>query len=282
MIATAKSGHAGIYRCMNKSDIIQGDCLEILPTLTAHSFDVVVTSCPYNLGIDYKTYKDNLPYEDYLDWTDRWLALVARVLTHDGSLFVNVADLPRNLNLSSDLAHLAQRHLTLQNKIMWCKSVHVKGRTHGHHRPTTSPRYLDVTHEHIFHLTHKGAVPLDRHGEGVGVPYTDKANETRYKHRNKLRCPGSVWFVPQPTITGGMRDKHPATFPVKLAEKCIRLHGVREGMKVLDPFGGIGSTGVACKSIGVDCTLIEIDPEYCEVARRRIEAASAKVQMMMF
>lgn len=259
----------------------QGDCVGVMASLSDDSIDVCVCSPPYNLGVPYTSYDDDRPYADYLAWTETWVQEVARVLHQDGSVFVIVADLPRNPHLSSDVVRIAQdAGFVTQNKIVWVKSVHVKGRTHGHLRPTTSPRYLDVTHEHVLHLTKRGDVPIDRHAEGVGVPYADKSNETRYKHRNKLRCPGSVWYVPQPTRNG--RARHPAAFPVKLAEKCLRLHGVREGLKVLDPFGGSGTVGVAAKRCGCDCTLIELDPGYCEHARRRVEAASDLVQRVMF
>lgn len=262
-------------------DVIQGDCTQILATMPAASFDCVVCSPPYNLGVAYNSYADDLPYSDYLAWTHSWLAQVSRVLHQEGSVFVVVADLPRNLHLSSDLTRIAEEnHLVLQNKIVWVKSIHVKGRTHGHHRPTTSPRYLDVTHEQVLHFTRRGDVKLDRHAEGVGVPYSDPANETRYKHRNTLRCPGTTWYLPHTTRQG--RGRHPATFPAALAEKCIRLHGVREGLKVLDPFGGSGTVGLACKRLGVHCTLIEIDEGYCSLARRRVEACSDKVQRVMF
>ena len=264
-------------------DLHQGDCLAVMPRMPARSYDVVVTSPPYNLKIKYGTYRDNLPYKDYLSWTDRWVREAARVLDDDGSLFVVVADLPRNLNLSDDVSRVARRHLVLQNRIVWVKSIHVRGRTHGHHRPTTSPRYLDVTHETILHFTRRGDVPLDRHAEGVGVPYTDPRNETRYKHRNKLRCAGTPWHIPSKTICGGRGSwGHPATFPVGVPSRCIRLHGLRPHLRVLDPFAGVGSTGVAAKRLDVECTLIELDEEYCEVARQRIAAASDKAQAMMF
>ena len=260
-----------------------GDCLEVLPTLEQGTFDCVLTSPPYNLKINYGTYKDNLPYEKYLEWCGRWLSECKRVLRPEGSLFLVAADLPRNLHLTSDLTQVAKSvGYTLQNRVIWAKSVAVQGKTYGHHRPTTSPRYLDVTHETILHLSHDGGVNLDRHAEGVGVPYADPRNAFRNQHDRTTRCPGSIWFIPQPTITGGSRSKHPATFPVSLALRCLRLHGVGPDSAVLDPFGGTGTTACAAKRLGAACISIELDPRWADYADRRVAAYQEKHQGTLF
>ena len=53
-----------------------GDCLDVLPALPPPSVGVVVTSPPYNLGIKYRSYQDDMPRTEYLNWTDRWLRAV--------------------------------------------------------------------------------------------------------------------------------------------------------------------------------------------------------------
>jgi site-specific DNA-methyltransferase (adenine-specific) len=62
----------------------QADCLEVFRQLQECSIDVIVTSPPYNLGIQYNQYQDTLSRTAYLDWTDRWVAEAARVLRADG------------------------------------------------------------------------------------------------------------------------------------------------------------------------------------------------------
>ena len=73
-----------------------GDCLEVLPTLAAGSIDLVVTSPPYNLGINYKTFRDTAPRDEYLAWCRKWAAEIKRVLADDGSFFLNVGAAPAN------------------------------------------------------------------------------------------------------------------------------------------------------------------------------------------
>jgi DNA modification methylase len=79
----------------------------------------------------------------------------------------------------------------------------------------------------------------------------------------------SVWTV----ATKPFKGAHFATFPPALIEPCI-LAGCPEGGTVLDPFGGAGTTGLVATQAGRDAVLCEINPEYVEMARTRIDAAS--------
>jgi len=94
-----------------------GDCTELLPELEAESIDAVVTSPPYNLGIRYRTYDDTIPRTEYLQWTDRWLAAAARVLSPQGSLFLNVGAKPTDPWTAMDVAQAARPHLHLQGNV---------------------------------------------------------------------------------------------------------------------------------------------------------------------
>lgn len=75
----------------------------------------------------------------------------------------------------------------------------------------------------------------------------------------------NVWTI----ATAAFADAHFATFPPKLAEICIKA-GCPEGGHVLDPFGGAGTTGMVADRLQRDATLIELNPEYAEIARKRI------------
>ncbi len=66
------------------------------------------------------------------------------------------------------------------------------------------------------------------------------------------------------------RNHHPTVKPLALMEYLIKLVS-REGSVVLDPFAGSGTTGIACKKLKRNYILIEKEPEYCEIAQKRIE-----------
>jgi site-specific DNA-methyltransferase (adenine-specific) len=263
--------------------LIEGDCLEVLPTFEGASFDLVVTSPPYNLGIDYTSYADDGERGKFISWCLDWSREIRRVMSEDASFFLNLGAAPKNPLLPHQLL-LALTDgpdplFVLQNTFHWIKSITVETRggdqvTAGHFKPINSPRFVTDCHEFVFHLTRTGSVPLDR--RAAGVPYADKSNIGRWSHTGgaDLRCRGNNWFIPYETIRS--RDKqrpHPATFPVAMVEQCIRIHGRGEETRLLDPFLGIGSSAVAGLRQGVESfTGIEIDPGYLDTSRERISA----------
>lgn len=99
-------------------------------------------------------------------------------------------------------------------------------------------------------------------GQSVGTHRPNRRDDV-YGHggRNKR----NVWTV----STAPYKGAHFATFPPKLVEPMI-LAGCPEGGMVLDPFGGAGTVSAVCDGHGRDSTLIELNPEYAEMARRRI------------
>jgi site-specific DNA-methyltransferase (adenine-specific) len=255
-----------------------GDCIAGMASLPAGSVDVVVTSPPYNLGIDYGTYQDDLSEQTYLDWTRAWVGEVKRVLRDDGALFLNIGASAARPWLPH-LVPLALRDtLVLQNTIHWIKSITIESpggepQSAGHFKPINSKRFLNDCHEYVYHFTKTGALPVDR--IGIGVPYADKSNIARWGHtggRDK-RCRGNAWFVPYETITHRSKERpHPATFPVKLAEYCVRLHGkTPTEMTMLEPFLGIGHAALAAAQLGVRRFIgFEIDEIYLSAACERL------------
>lgn len=122
-------------------------------------------------------------------------------------------------------------------------SHHRQGREKGKTRA--------VTPRHEGHINHTGIANTAR-GEG------------RYL-RNDEPAPLTVFEMAiQP-----FKEAHFATFPTELVERCLRA-GCPKGGMVLDPFGGAGTTALVADRMQLDCTVIELNPEYAEIARKRI------------
>ena len=270
-------------------NLLHGDCLKILPTLERESFDLVVTSPPYNLGIAYSQFKDTAPRQVFLDWCKQWAAEVRRVMSDDASFFLNVGASPSNPLLPHQLILALTEETTegdsplfiLQNTFHWVKSITIRTTddrqiSAGHFKPINSKRYVNDCHEYVFHLTKSGTVPLAR--RAAGVPYVHKSNIARWGHTGgeDLRCRGNTWFIPYDTIQSRKGERpHPATFPVELVELCVKIHGAAETTRLLDPFLGIGSSALAAKFQKIrSFTGIELDCDYLEVARLRLQAIS--------
>ena len=246
--------------------VIVGDCSEALALMPENSVDVIVTSPPYNIGLKYRSYDDAGDRSEYLSWLRDIALLLKRVLKDDGSFFLNIAGTSSDPWIAPDAANAMRDLFQLQNSIIWVKSVSIGDDSHGHFKPVNSPRYLNHLHEHVFHFTKDGKVPLDR--LSIGVPFKDKSNIARWGHSEDRRCGGDVWFIPYRTIRSkSQRDHHPSPFPVELAERCIKLHGAApDGALVLDPFLGIGSTLLAAQRLGFRGIGIEIDSSYADAA----------------
>ena len=263
------------------------DCLEVFRQLPAGSIDVIVTSPPYNLGIQYNRYQDTLSRHDYLEWTSGWVEAATRVLKPDGSLFLNVGAKPTDPWTALDVAQTVRSHLQLQNIIHWIKSIAIDrnaagvaaGLTRdlavGHYKPINSDRFLNDCHEFIFHFTPQGETGLDR--LALGVPYQDQSNIGRWRAAaDGLRCRGNTWFIPYETIQRRDRDRpHPATFPSRLPEQCLRLHGLSRIETAMDPFTGLGGTAVACARLGVNFIGADIDETYVKEAVARMRETTA-------
>lgn len=262
---------------MNGFDLRHGDCLKGMEQIADATVDLAVTSPPYNLGIAYGRYSDRQDREGYLVWCQAWATQIQRVLTAHGSLFLNIGSSPSSPMLPHEIALRLRDVFALQNVIHWVKSVTIEDRqgevrSYGHFKPISSKRFLNDCHEYIFHFTKTGHVEIDR--LAVGVPYQDKSNIARWSHTQggDRRCRGNTWFIPYETIQSRAKERpHPATFPVQLAEWCIKLHGVTRVETMLDPFLGIGNSAVAAKRCGVKRFIgFEIDEEYLAEAKRRV------------
>jgi site-specific DNA-methyltransferase (adenine-specific) len=259
------------------------DCLDVLRGATPGAISVIVTSPPYNLGVRYRSYDDTLPRDRYLDWTDAWTKAAARAIGPKGSLFLNVGAKPTDPWTALDVAQTARRHLTLQNTIHWIKSIAIdreaagtaaglsRDLNVGHYKPINSDRFVNDCHEFIFHFSVDGRTPLDR--QAIGVPYQDASNVTRWRRAaGNVRCRGNTWFVPYETIQSRDKDRpHPATFPPRIAEYCLKLHGLSRLKVAMDPFLGLGSSAVAAAALGVDFIGVEIDAHYLAEAIARVK-----------
>ena len=276
--------------------------------LADESIDLVVTSPPYNLGISYGKYSDRQDRRSYLGWCGEWTEQIRRVLKPNGSFFLNIGAAPSNPMLPHEIVMALRERFVLQNTIHWIKSIAIEtddGKTDarhphlnplpgrgeadakrrvrvevgtksfGHFKPINSGRFLNDCHEYVFHFTKSGRVELNR--LALGVPYQDKSNIARWSHTsgNDRRCRGNTWFVPYETIQSREKERpHPATFPVQLAEWCIKLHGVSRVRSMLDPFLGIGNSAIAAQRCGIKKFIgFEIDDAYLTEANRRIDLA---------
>ena len=143
---------------------------------------------------------------------------------------------------------------------------------------TKSAKYFydnEAVKEKSLHVgvTHRAANKGKAHSEEAGLDTRPKVDWTTPETRNKR----SVWTV----ATKPYKDAHFATFPPKLIEPCI-LAGSAADTLVLDPFSGAGTTGVVAVQHGRRYIGIELNPDYLEMSRKRIQETRDGITLPMF
>ena len=214
---------------------------EEMSELADQSIDVIITSPPYNRGKTYssdmgKQYNDQREEEDYLEFLRTVWKECLRVAKDSAVFFLNIGDSAQDQGKSEQVAQSAEEAgwIRIQD-IIWIKSFLGK----GHYTPSGGNRRLNNIWEHIYFFV-KDKKKYAIEPKKIGIPYADKSNIGRYSEVD-LRDAGNVWFIPYVKTTGASVKKgHDAPFPIGLPYKCLQL--VNKADKVLDPFGGTGST----------------------------------------
>src|SRR5690242_21312957 len=96
--------------------LYDGDCLELFPRVGDGTVDLVFADPPFNIGYDYDVYDDRLGADQYLEWTSRWAAEVARVLKPNGTFWLAIGD-----EYAAELKVIFHRdqRLSLRNWVIW-------------------------------------------------------------------------------------------------------------------------------------------------------------------
>jgi site-specific DNA-methyltransferase (adenine-specific) len=261
------------------------DCVEFMNKLIEENtikIDAIVTSPPYNINKPYSEYNDRRDRIEYLSWLQKIAKKSIQILKEDGSFFLNIGARSTDFMLPFEICkNFIEAGYKLQNTIHWIKSISIEiddiGKNNliksdssiGHFKPIISKRFLSDLHEYIFHFTKKGDLVIDK--LAIGVVYQDKSNIGRWKSaKTDKRDRGNIWFIPYNTIQE--KRPHPAIFPEKLPQLCIKLHGIKKNTIIYDPFIGIGTTALACINLNVNFLGTEIDKKYIRIANEKIKA----------
>lgn len=311
---------------MSENIIINRDCLLALRDLPDESVNCCVTSPPYyalrDYGMDAQIGREDSP-EEYIRRLVLVFREVRRVLTADGTLWLNIADTycgtgnkggyldPKNprgrngqsVSLARRASECKQKDMIgipwllafalradgwyLRSDIIWCKANPM---------PESCKDRPSRCYEHVFLLTKskkyyydalaiaepiaEGTAARYKGGRSASSKYAEEIpGQGKMQKLNAARAAGTitdadispvrnardVWHINTVPYKGG----HFAAYPPKLAERCI-LAGCPRGGVVLDPFFGSGTTGLAAVKNDRRYIGIELNAEYCELAKERI------------
>ncbi len=250
-------------------NLIHGDCLDILTTLSSNAIDLVITSPPYDSLRNYNGSND-FSFEKFKIISKE----LFRVIKEGGIIVWIVNDQTSNGSESGSsfkqVLYFKEIGFNLHDTMIWHKPSF----------PKTHNRY-EQFFEYMFILSKNKPKTFNpildktniRAGELAHVKYRDVNGEMKKTSSHKKMkikeygMRGNVWYIPNPGKKG---TKHPATFPIELVKDHI-ISWSKEADIVLDPFMGSGTTGVACINTNRNFIGIEKVEKYFQIAKQRIE-----------
>ncbi|AFH50332.1 DNA modification methylase [Ignavibacterium album JCM 16511] len=240
--------------------LFQGDVLK--SNLFRKEFsDLIITSPPYNVDIKYNSHKDDISYDEYLEFSEKWIYNCFNWSKPQGRFALN-CPLDKNKggqqSVGADLTSIAKRvGWKYHSTIIWNEG-NISRRTAWGSWLSASAPFVIAPVELII-IFYK-----DQWKKTSGSKVSDITRDEFIEWTNGL------W-----SFNGESKKRigHPAPFPKELPRRLVKLFSF-VGDIIFDPFVGSGTTiieAVNNNRVGVG---LDIDPNYCEIAKRRIKNES--------
>jgi site-specific DNA-methyltransferase (adenine-specific) len=236
---------------------IINDNVILTDKITEKSVDLIVTSPPYNVDIKYNSHDDKISYQDYLEFSKKWMSRCFEWLKEDGRFCLNIP-LDKNKNgqqsVGADLTTIAKSiGFKYHSTIVWNEGNISRRTAWGSWLSASAP--FVIAPVELIVILHKN-----------GWKKTSGSKISDISRDEFMNWTNGLW-----TFSGESKKRtgHPAPFPIELPQRCIKLFSYVDDV-VLDPFLGSGTTLIAAalnnrKGIG-----IEVDLEYCKLAKKRL------------
>ena len=245
--------------------LYNADCEESLKRLEVPFLASTITSPPYNIG---KEYENVMPLENYLSWLSRVANNIEKITLPNGNFMFNVGYLSvKDKGKAVPISYLVWDKIPfyLNQEIIWHYEAGVAAK-----------KYLSPRNEKIlWYVKNKDSYTFNL--DSIRDPNVKYPNQRK---NGKLRCnsigknPSDVWEIAK--VTSGTnrssteRTSHPAQFPEDLIRRLM-LGFTNKNDIVLDPFMGSGTVGSVAVELKRRFVGFEINPDYCEIAKKRIE-----------
>ena len=251
------------------NQILQGDCLELMKDIPDGSIDLTVTSPPYFNAKDYSQYQN---VQTYMETMQNIFELVFAKTKESRMCIVNISPVLVSRASRSKQSYripLPFYYVPMMEKIgfeflediIWEKpegsARNRNGGFYNHRKPVAYKP--NIVTEYILVFKKPAAFLIDK------IIKNDSLVADGYERTN-------VWKFNPDT-----KNKHPAPFPIELADKCIRYYSYEKDT-VLDPFAGSGTTGIAAMNTNRNFILMEQEPEYVEIIKQRLKLNKERLE----
>jgi len=215
------------------------------------SVHLVLTSPPYNVGIDYDTHDDNMTPGQYEDFLIKRFLEAIYILAPGGHLVIQIATTGKNeyIHLHGIIAYHLRHKIKLIGEVIWNKS--------NAHCNTAWGSWLSPNRP-CFVYSHEYILVFRKEGDRKGVSDITPEEFVEYTK--------GIWNLTPETRGIG---QHPAPYPEALTDRIIKLLTFKDEI-VLDPFVGSGTTVKSAKKLGRRFIGIDCSQKYCEIAQRRL------------
>jgi len=234
--------------------IVAGDCIELLRGKLERPPDLIFADPPFNIGYKYDLYEDRKAYDEYYEWTYRWMSACRDALAACGTMWVAIGD-----EYAAELRMIGrQLGLHLRNWVIW----------HYTFGQNTRKKFAR-SHTHLFYWV-KDPGNFTFNDLAVRIP---SARQTTYADKRanpKGKLPDDVWSFSR--VCGTFHERvrwHPCQMPERLIERIVRACS-NAGDLVLDPFSGSGTTCVVAARLGRHYIGIDISEDYVRRSRLRL------------
>jgi site-specific DNA-methyltransferase (adenine-specific) len=260
--------------------VLNGDTIDVMSEMPEGWVDLVVTSPPYNVGIQYDTHNDEIVMDEYWEWSEKWLTEAYRLLKDDGRIAINI---PYEVNVQArgGRVFFASEIYQVMKKVGFKFYGIVDLEEDSPHRSKTTAwgSWMSPSSPYIYNpkecviLAYKKVHIKKVKGEPQwkGEPYLTEEgkNKVAYSEQDKKEFMELVFG--QWKYFADTRSLTKATFSMDIPEKAIKILSYRNDV-VLDPFNGSGTSCVAAVVHDRRWVGIELSENYCEIAKQRIQS----------
>jgi site-specific DNA-methyltransferase (adenine-specific) len=264
--------------------IINGDCVEVMKTLPEGSVDLVVTSCPYGVGIEYDVHDDDVEFEEYKVFSKKWLTEVYRLLKDDGRIALNI---PYEINRQKKGGRIffVSEMWQIMKEIGFGFFGIVDLEEDSPHRSKTTAwgSWMSCSSPYIYNPKECVILAYKKHhikkvkGEPQwkGIPteieQEDGTIKNKVVHEETDKKEFMELVFGQWNYFADTKSLTKATFSMDIPTKAIKILSYKNDV-ILDPFAGSGTTLVAAEILDRRWLGIELSSNYCEIAKNRVQS----------